>query len=156
MKNQAKTVCTVVLEQDNKYLFVQQAKEPYKGKWGLPGGHVELQESIENSIKREVFEETGYEISLLGIIGLYTSTTPNGNWVTNIAYQGEVIGGKQREKFDNEISDIGWFDFGEISLKNLHKKLRFPDEIVTIKHSQSKFLIPLDYHVITERYNKTK
>ncbi len=150
MKNQAKTVCDVVVEKKNQYLLVQSGKEPYTGKWGLPGGHVELQESLDESIKREVKEETGYEIRLSGIVGIYTNNTPKGNWVTNIVYKGKVIGGECRKEFDDEISDVKWFDYSELGQMHLEEKLRFSDVINIIEDSRTRILVPLSFHQITK------
>ena len=47
---------------DGKALLVQRAKPPLRGKWSLPGGHVEPGEPIEQAIRRELDEETGITV----------------------------------------------------------------------------------------------
>ena len=150
MKNHAKTICGVVIEKDGEYSLVQHGKEPYNGKWGLPGGHVELQESLEKSIKRETLEETGYEIRLTGISGIYTNNTPKGNWITDIIYLGKIIGGECRKEFDDEIINIGFFSYFEIEKMKLEDKLRFSDIIEIIEDSRTRIPVPLSFHRITK------
>ncbi len=49
------------LEGEYQILLIQRAKYPFKGKYALPGGFVEMDESLENAARRELFEETGVE-----------------------------------------------------------------------------------------------
>ena len=48
-------------------LLVRRGQEPAKGDWSLPGGLVELGEGLETALKREVLEETGLTVKVLGI-----------------------------------------------------------------------------------------
>ena len=44
---------------DGKILLVKRKSEPEIGKWSIPGGHVDIGESLESAVERELYEETG-------------------------------------------------------------------------------------------------
>ena len=48
----------LVTNEQGELLLVRRAREPGKGKWGLPGGFVDRNETIEQALSREVLEET--------------------------------------------------------------------------------------------------
>ena len=48
-------------EEDLKIILIERDKEPYRGKWALPGGFVHIDESLEDAAKRELKEETGIQ-----------------------------------------------------------------------------------------------
>lgn len=54
----------------NRVLLVQRGREPLKGKWSLPGGMLELGESLADGVAREVQEETGLNVEVLELIDL--------------------------------------------------------------------------------------
>ena len=54
---------------DGKVLLIQRALAPSKGLWTLPGGRVEIGETLVDAITREIREETGLEIAPLGLAG---------------------------------------------------------------------------------------
>lgn len=62
-------VGAVVVDRD-RVLLVQRGHEPSKGKWSLPGGILELGESLEQGVAREVLEETGLKVETIEFIEL--------------------------------------------------------------------------------------
>lgn len=61
----ALTVDAIVFSQKNNetyVLLIQRGQEPFKGKWALPGGFVNMDETLEEACKRELLEETGLEL----------------------------------------------------------------------------------------------
>jgi ADP-ribose pyrophosphatase YjhB (NUDIX family) len=56
-----------VVCRENRVLLVRRAKPPRAGQWSLPGGLQELGETVYEAATREVFEETGVAIRVLGI-----------------------------------------------------------------------------------------
>ena len=69
-------VGAVVLD-GRKVLLIRRGAEPLKGQWSLPGGGLETGERLEDGLRREVREETGLEVSILGLAGVYDRIMPD-------------------------------------------------------------------------------
>ena len=57
-----------VVVRDGKALVIKRAHEPRKGEWSLPGGLLELGESLQDAVRREIKEETSLDIDVGPII----------------------------------------------------------------------------------------
>ncbi len=96
-----------VIVKDGKVLLLRRNFRP-KGKWCLPGGHVNYRESVENAIRREVLEETGLRTSISRLIGVYSDPKRDRRWhAVSVAYILKTKGGKLR--ISDESSDFGFF-----------------------------------------------
>lgn len=118
MKKEADKILTVaatILEEDGRYLFVQEKKEKLYGLWNFPAGKLESEETPEEAAVREVQEETGYFVKLIGKIGVWEAV------VTKHVFAGEIVGGNL-DVPNNEIMDAQWFTFAE--LISMQDKLR--------------------------------
>lgn len=63
-------VAAVVLR-NSQVLLVQRSREPAKGLWGLPGGMLELGETLTQGVHREVLEECGVGIEVGPLVGVF-------------------------------------------------------------------------------------
>ncbi|MBE9546913.1 MAG: NUDIX hydrolase [Proteobacteria bacterium] len=61
-------VISAILEEDRKILLVKRGNKPYKGKWCLPSGFAETDESIEDAALRELEEETGIKGRIVSLV----------------------------------------------------------------------------------------
>jgi 8-oxo-dGTP diphosphatase len=86
-----------VLIQNNTVLLVQRKNKPFQGSWALPGGFVEYGETTEDAVVREVMEETGLNIRILQLVGVYSDPhrDPRGHTIT-VAYLVKPRGGTLR------------------------------------------------------------
>lgn len=107
-----KLAVDILVEENGKILLIKRNFEPFKGKWALPGGFVELGETVEQAAVREAEEETGLEVELEGILGVYSDPErdPRGH-IISIVFFGSKKDGK--EKAGKEIQDIKWTNFNK-------------------------------------------
>ncbi len=90
----------LVLE-EGKLVAVIRKNPPFQGMPALPGGFVELGETTEQAVRREVNEETGLETRVVRLVGVYSGPArdPRGHTVT-VAYALERTGGGLRASSD--------------------------------------------------------
>lgn len=91
--------------QGKKLLLVQRANTPLQGYWAPPAGYIEIDETIEEGAAREVREETGYEVEIDQLLGIFSR--PNTGIIFTV-YQGRVAGG-QPQPDETETLDVGLF-----------------------------------------------
>ncbi len=89
------------------------------GLWCLPGGHMDAGESVAEACAREVFEETGLQIEVGKLIGVYSNPHrrvdyPDGKRVQSVVltFEAQPLGGELRNS--DETSAYGWFSPAEI------------------------------------------
>jgi mutator protein MutT len=62
-----------IVVHEGRVLLIRRDKEPLRGRWMVPGGSVELGETLEQAIVREVEEETGLRVRPLELVGVFDS-----------------------------------------------------------------------------------
>lgn len=106
------SVSAVIFDRRGRLLLQQRSDG---GQWGLPGGSVEIGESVTDAVRREVHEETGLSVSVRRLIGVYSAPRrqvvryPNGNvWhYVNVCFECGVRGGRLRTC--DETLALGYF-----------------------------------------------
>lgn len=85
------TVDCVIVDARGRVLLIERGNEPFKGQFALPGGFVEIGETVEAACRREVKEETGLNPRRLALVGVYSKPNrdPRGPTVS-VAYLARV------------------------------------------------------------------
>ena len=94
----------VVSSADGQILLVRRNHEPRLGHWAFPSGYVDAGEVVETAAVREVREETGVEVRLDGLLGVYSAA---GEQVIFVAYAGTIVAGEPRA--GDEAIEVGLF-----------------------------------------------
>ena len=106
------TVDVVVIDPTRKkVLLVKRGKEPFKGMWALPGGHVEQDEDLDIAAARELNEETSVAVlpGALEQLGAYGAPgrDPRG-WCVDIAYL-LTTRNQPEARAGDDAAEVGWF-----------------------------------------------
>ncbi len=98
-------------------LVVRRATEPLKGEWSIPGGVLELGETLRTGVAREAKEETGLDVLPLEVLDVYDRIVSDPDGKTRyhyvlIDYLCEVQGGEARAATD--VSEVRWITRAEL------------------------------------------
>jgi 8-oxo-dGTP diphosphatase len=117
-----------IVERDGKILLI--ARNDGLG-LGLPGGIIKWNETVEEALRREVSEETGYEIAIAGLVGIYSGPyrDPRFSSVT-IVYASTIVDGLGKSSWEGEIA---WMAKG-----SLPGNLAFNHEIAVMDYLKGR------------------
>ncbi|MDJ0512696.1 MAG: NUDIX hydrolase [Methyloceanibacter sp.] len=87
----ALTVDCAVFDLQGRVLLIRRGNEPFEGSYALPGGFVDVGETVEDACRRELQEETNLEVGDLLLVGVYSdpSRDPRGHTVS-VAYLAQL------------------------------------------------------------------
>ncbi|MDD2392351.1 MAG: NUDIX domain-containing protein [Bacilli bacterium] len=132
-----------VINPENKKILLIKHKK-FK-KWVQPGGHIEDDETPEEAALREVYEETGVRVKLLGTrfpreddfirpLGIQKNRGSNGDLHVDITYVGVPINRDQLTLNKEEATDIKWFSRSELDEIELFPDIRINMDYILRKH----------------------
>jgi 8-oxo-dGTP diphosphatase len=126
-------VLFAVRDETLKVLLIERGREPYRGRWALPGGFVEIDEGLEEAAVRELREETG--IGDIWLTQLHAFGRPDRDpreRVISVAYYGMIPFERSHARAATDARAVRWlglhelpalaFDHTEI-LRTAHRRL---------------------------------
>ncbi|MCI0380041.1 MAG: NUDIX hydrolase [Gemmataceae bacterium] len=103
-------IILVTREIKPRILLIQRKKDPFAGRWALPGGFVEMNETLEESARRELREETGLSVGLMEQLYTYgdPERDPRGR-VISVAFLARISAAKVQLKAADDAAHADWF-----------------------------------------------
>lgn len=124
MNKRPKVGIGVLIIKGNKLLMGKRKNANGEGSYGTCGGHLEYGETLEEAVKREVFEEAGLKIKSLKFICVSNFLHYSDHYI-DISFLGEVMDGKPKVKEPDKVESWEWYD-----LDNLPSPIFKPVEVV--------------------------
>jgi 8-oxo-dGTP diphosphatase len=102
----AMVAADIIIEfEDGSIVLIKRAYEPYKDQWALPGGIMDPDESIEETAVREAKEETGLDVEIIKLVGVYSKPGRDSRGRSvSVCYAANVTGGEL--KADTDAKEI--------------------------------------------------
>ena len=90
------------IDDRERILLVRRAVEPCRGKYSLPGGFIEIDETPEEGAIREMQEETGFDGKVKKLLGVANQSSPQYKMVLLVGYEMNIVGGALAPSDDAE------------------------------------------------------
>ena len=107
----------VVVWKKEQFLLIKRGKEPMKGAWSIPGGRQNLGETVKEAALREIREETGLDVEIIGLVDVIDSIRKDDNGIvawhaTLVDYAARHVSGEALAG-DDALS-VGWFTLEDL------------------------------------------
>jgi 8-oxo-dGTP diphosphatase len=108
-KTPALTTDCVVVDARGRVLLIRRGHAPFKGRYALPGGFVDVGETVEDACRRELMEETGVKVKRLELLGVYSDPRrdPRGH-TCSVAYLARV--GRATPRAGDDAAAAEWVE----------------------------------------------
>ena len=117
-----KLMVDVVIPSEKGVVLIRRGSEPFQGQWALPGGFVEVGETVKEAAVREAAEETGLAVEISRLVGVYSDPDrdPRGHNVS-VAFVAQVLGGQMQAASD--AAEVNVLDPDSVELAFDHRRI---------------------------------
>lgn len=133
-----------IVIKDDKILMVHRVQKLLEGgKWGLVGGFVDRDETVKEAVEREIFEETGYRVKNITLLGLNDNPDRPHEDRQNIAFVFFCEAGVKEGSPDNESTEQKWFFLDSLPSKEEIAFDHFKNIQNYLRYKRGEIAIPL-------------
>jgi ADP-ribose pyrophosphatase YjhB (NUDIX family) len=125
--NPRPTGCALVTH-GGRLLLVRRGRDPWGGRWDIPGGFCDGAEHPQDAARREVLEEAGVECRITGCLGAWLDVYSDGLPTINAYFLADAPDATVGRPDGVEITDVAWFAPGDID----DAQIAFPDSQVLV------------------------
>lgn len=108
--NPKPVACAIPRTDAGELILIRRGFQPSRGRWSMPGGFVDLGETVEDAARRECMEEMGIDVEVGELVGVYSNA---GERIVVVAYAARALGSPQTTEEALEVrafapADIPW------------------------------------------------
>ncbi len=103
-----------VEEKTTKVLLIERGRDPFKNKWALPGGFIEMDETLEKACIRELEEETGLAVKEMKQFRAYDALDRDPRHRTISVVFSAKLDAEQKVNGSDDASNAAWFSLDEL------------------------------------------
>ena len=119
-----------LIVKNQKILLIKRKGEPFHNYWALPGGHLDLNETAEEGVAREIKEETNLTVTSLKLFGIYSDPKRDPRQIVSAIY---LVKTRGTPKAGDDAADFKWFP-----LSKLPANLAFDHKIILSDYLKTK------------------
>lgn len=133
-----------VIEREGRYLMVEEIdKATGRMVFNQPAGHVEDGESLQEAALRETLEETGWQVELVGVLGLALYRAPGrGATYFRTSFLARALTQVEDAVIDADIHAVHWLDYEELRARS--DRMRSPITLAVVERHRQGICHPLD------------
>ncbi|WP_312894832.1 NUDIX hydrolase [Paenibacillus eucommiae] len=133
----------LIFDESSKKILMVLNKKGDSSQWSIPGGTVEAGETLEQAVKRETKEESGYDIEITGLYSVREALfSEKGHHALLFTFLANIVGGEMNiSDPDGEVVEVKWLD-----LETANEFMTYLPDHLKIKTQENKTAVSYYYH----------